>query len=135
MKHRQAIIHSNPGTRPVQNTRRRRSSHTANYTVTLEESGTHFDTQANLAAIFFTLPAVADSDGAWFTFFNTEGQNMTIVGPADTLIVDNDAAADNIGFATATELIGGGFHVVGDGAFWHVSPWLQTEDATLSLGT
>jgi len=128
-----SIQHSNPGTRPVQNTRRRRSSHTANYTVTLEESGTHFDTQAAGALVLFTLPAVADSDGAWFTFFSAEDFELRIGGPLDTLIVDNDAAADTIAFATATELIGAGFHVIGDGAFWHVSPWLPDELATLTI--
>ena len=127
------ITHTNPSARPIQGQRRRHSSQTGNYSPTVDESGTHFDTQGAGGNVIFTLPAVSGAEGVWYTFFAAEDQLLRIGGPLDTLIVDNDLAADTIGFETATELIGGAFHAICDGAFWHVSPWLPDEVATLTI--
>lgn len=101
---------------------------TANYNVVASsqgvqgDSGTHFTTTGNAAAIVFTLPAVAK--GNRFRFTNTVGQNMTVTGPANTLVTFNNAAATNVAFTTAGNLIGATVDVVADetGAKWIVMP-------------
>lgn len=108
---------------------------TADYTVLVEESGSIFVTTGATAAVNFTLPAI--SDGPWtFKFINGADVNMTVTAEtADTLVVDNDLAADSIGFETATELIGGCIEVFCDGTSVFAIPHLQTEDATLTIAT
>jgi len=91
---------------------------TASYTVKASESGTLFTTLGATGAITFTLPAVAD--GLEFTFVNAVDQNMVIAGAANDLIVTfNNATADSISFATASEKIGGAARVTSDGTYWY----------------
>lgn len=108
---------------------------TADYTCKASESGAVFVTTGATAAVNFTLPAIAD--GPWtFKFINGADVNMTVTAEtADTLVVDNDLQADSIGFATATELIGGCIEVFCDGTSVFAIPHLQTEDATLTIAT
>jgi hypothetical protein len=96
---------------------------TANYTVnTANDNNTHFTTTGAAGAVTFTLPAVAK--GARFRFTNTVGQNMTVAGPAGTLVTFNNAAATSVTYSTAGQLIGGTIEIVAndDGTKWIVIP-------------
>lgn len=77
---------------------------TADTTLTADDSGTKFI--ANGAAkVTFTLPALAA--GLIFWFYNVGASGMRIASAsADTMIVGNDIAADNIEFVTTGEMIG-----------------------------
>jgi len=96
------------------------------YTVTEADRGTHFTTDGAAGAVTFTLPTVAKKDLAyWFT--NTVDQNMIVVaGTPDTIITQNDIAADSVALQTASQKIGGTFKVVGTGTKWLVIPNIYT---------
>jgi hypothetical protein len=96
---------------------------TANYTVVAAtDNNTHFTTTGAAGAVTFTLPAV--SKGARFRFTNTAGQNMTVAGPAGTLVTFNNVAATSVTLSTAGQLIGGTIEIVAndDGTKWLVIP-------------
>lgn len=80
---------------------------TAAYTVQARETGTWFLTTGATAAVTFTLPAI--SDGPFIFFFVAVADiGMTVAAAAaDTLLTFNDAAADSVGFAQASEIMGG----------------------------
>lgn len=111
---------------------------TANYTVvagglnTPGDNNTHFTTTGNAAAITFTLPAVAK--GNRFRFTNTVDQNMTIAGPANTLVVFNNAAATSIAVQTVAQKIGASFEVTAndDGTKWLVLPYVSGHTVTVA---
>ena len=122
------ITHSNPDARVKLNVRVRTSTHTANYVVTQEESGTHFDNVGAGAVVVFTLPALADGLEFWF-HAAVLAQDLVVSSPgANTMVVFNDIAATQIAFNTTNEKAGGVFHVVCDGSLWHVGE--ETHHAT-----
>lgn len=108
---------------------------TASYSVLPSESGTLFTTTGATGAVTFTLPAIADSEGCCFWFYNTVDQNMVLTGPADKLVVVGDAAADSAAFQTASEKIGGGFFAVCDGALWLIMPHIWDNGTLVSTIT
>ena len=80
---------------------------TGDATLTAEDSGSFITNQAAAGAVVLTLPA--QQAGMWFIFGNVEQQDLTIAADtADTMAAFNDIAADNIGFVTANERVGGG---------------------------
>jgi hypothetical protein len=92
---------------------------TADYTVTLADSGTYFTTHGDTGAIVFTLP-VTPTKGAYYYFFQSVDQNLSVnAGVADTMKAFNDLDADGITLVTGSNLIGGLFFVFGDGYFWN----------------
>ena len=91
---------------------------TASYAVLAADSGKTFTTTGAIGAVEFTLPAVAA--GLNFTFCNTVDQNMTVTA-TDKIVALHNAAADGVAYSTASEKIGGVFHVVCDGTKWLVS--------------
>ena len=93
---------------------------TASYSLTVADSGGLFTTTGASGAITFTLPAVSDNSGLNYWIFNTVDQNIIISGPADTLVVKNDAAADSLTHSTSNEKIGQSFFIVGDDSKWLV---------------
>ncbi len=98
--------------------RRKVVAKTASYTLTEADCGTVFTNRGASGAVTFTLPAVATSNGLWYEFFVVAGQDVTIDGPADTLVVFNDAAADSVAFSTTSEKIGGAVTAICDGTSW-----------------
>ena len=93
---------------------------TASYSLTVADSGGLFTTTGASGAVTFTLPAVSDNSGINYWIFNTVDQNIIITGPADTLVVKNDAAADSLTHSTSNEKIGQSFFIVGDDSKWLV---------------
>jgi len=93
---------------------------TASYSLLESDSGGLFTTTGASGAVTFTLPAVSGSAGLNYWIFNTVDQNIIITGPADTLVVKNDAAADSLTHSTSNEKIGQSFFIVGDGSKWLV---------------
>lgn len=91
---------------------------TADYTVTEFDNDTIFTNKGASGAVVFTLPATAKK-GLRYGFYIAAAQTVTITaGTADTLIANNDIAADSIAFSTANEKIGTYVEVFGDGALW-----------------
>jgi hypothetical protein len=84
----------------------------ASYTVLVTDSGTVFTASA---AATFTLPAVADATGCYFTFINTADTNMVITAPSGTLVADGNASATSATFSTTSHKIGGCIQVVCNG--------------------
>jgi len=92
---------------------------TADYTITAKETGTLFTTIGATGGVNFTLPTNVAGLEFWF-MAAVDLELMVTAETADTLITFNDAAADSVAFTTASEHIGSGFIVVGDGDWWHV---------------
>src|SRR5574343_1096267 len=81
---------------------------TSNYTVTPNDSGPVFTTRSASAQVTFTLPAAsAVNKGNWNLFVNTADVGMFVAGASGGLVIFNDLTADNIGYSTSGELIGG----------------------------
>lgn len=93
---------------------------TAAYTVLVEDSGTVFVADHASTAPNFTLPTIATANkGVFYIFFNIGAAGMVVTSdPADTLVVDNDIAADTLTWSTALHMIGGAVLVVCDGTKW-----------------
>jgi hypothetical protein len=107
---------------------------TAAYTVTAADSGTIFTTRGATAAVTFTLPTTATT-GLIYYFFSVADYAMTVAsGTVDTMVTKNDAAADSVAYGTTSEIIGGGFMIVGDGTGWLVFH-LSEELATVTVVT
>lgn len=109
---------------------------TADYTVVTADDGTLFTNLGATAAVNFTLPAVASSQGLRFGFFSasvTAGATLTVTSsPADSLITFNDIAADSVALSTASELAGGMFELIGlDNSKWAVIAHLSGNGATV----
>ena len=102
-------------------------------TVTPDDSGLIFINREDAGTVTYTLPATASCKGKWFWFINMADVDMNITaGTADTLVCQNNAAADSIVFSTATELIGAAILVVGDGTYMYV---MATSGCTLDDGS
>ncbi len=93
---------------------------TASYTPKVEESGTVFVANHATVAVTFTLPTIAAANaGVFFDFVNIGAAGMVVASdPTDTLIVDNDIAADSLTWSTASHIIGGAVRVVCNGTKW-----------------
>ena len=85
------------------------------------------------AGVTFTLPAVASSAGLYFKFINGVAQTMTVDGPANTLVVDNDVTASSIAFSTAGEQVGNGVEAYCDGNFWYLLAMIANDDVTATI--
>jgi hypothetical protein len=84
---------------------------TANYTLDATDHGTLFTNEGATGAVTFTLPM--PRRGYRVGFYIVANQNITIsANPSDTLVVDNDAAADTVSMAAASNKIGAFFEVV-----------------------
>ena len=83
--------------------------------------------------VTFTLPAVATSAGLYFKFINGVDQTMTVDGPANTLVVDNDVTATSIAFSTATEKVGNAVEAYSDGNFWYIVTMIANDDVTATI--
>jgi hypothetical protein len=99
------------------------------------DSGKLFTDRGVGADIVFYLPAVADIPTGWNAWFYATDATYTFTVSAlsTNLIVFNNAAATSIGFATASEIIGGGFRVVFDGTSYLVFVHLAAEAQTLTI--
>ncbi len=87
-------------------------------TVTPDDSGTLF-VDLSTSAHTYTLPAVADGAGKTFIFFDGETTQTTVItvsGSSDTLMGDDDAAADTITFPAT---VGAFAIVIGDGTNYY----------------
>lgn len=104
---------------------------TANYTVTPDNFGSVFTTRGATSQVTFTLPAAsAENKGHWNLFINVADQAMFVAGADGGLVIFNNLTADNIGFSTSGELIGGMFVAISDGTSWIVLP-IGTETQTV----
>jgi hypothetical protein len=87
----------------------------ASYTCLPEDSGTIFTASA---AATFTLPAVAASEGIYYTFINAANTDMAVTAPSGTLVADGNATATTATFSTGSHKIGGCVQVVCNGTKW-----------------
>lgn len=107
----------------------------ADYTVTVAESGTIFHTTGATAAVNFTLPAISTGP-FWFMFIAGADQDMTVTSAAaDTIVTYNDLAADSVAFSTASEKIGGAVEVYCDGVTLFVLGRPATIYQTITIAT
>ena len=80
---------------------------TGNYTILLRDNGTLFTNAGATGSVTFTLPAIGAN--LRFGFFAVAGQNLEVASNEGSNIVTfNNAAASNLTFSTAGQLIGGG---------------------------
>ena len=95
------------------------TANTASVTVYPSDSGIIFVNKFATATTY-TLPAVADSAGKMFWFFNVGAGGMLITAPADTLVGEHDAAGTTITFDDTSHMIGVGGMAICDGTnyFW-----------------
>lgn len=106
---------------------------TSDYTVVAADAGKVFTTRGATTPITFTLPAASTAlQGASVRFYNVADFDMWVEGSDEELVVINDATADSVGLATASELIGGAFDAFCDGTSWLVVP-LATETQTITV--
>ena len=85
------------------------------------------------AGVTFTLPAVATSAGFYFKVINGVDQTLTVDGPANTLVVDNDVTATSIAFSTAGEKVGNAVEAYCDGSFWYIVTHIANDDVTATI--
>ena len=85
------------------------------------------------AGVTFTLPAVATSAGFYFKVINGVAQTLTVDGPANTLVVDNDVTATSIAFSTAGEQVGNAVEAFCDGNFWYLVTSIANDDVTATI--
>ena len=97
---------------------------TLDYTVKASESGTFFSNRGATAAMNFTLPAVAS--GLNYLFYAAADFSVTVTPAAvDTIVCDNNVAADAFALSTGSEIIGGAIQVVCDGTKWMAMAYLE----------
>lgn len=77
----------------------------ADYTVTIADSGTLFYTGGGANRVF-TLPALVSGTNFWAFFVNNQNNNMTITAPANKLVTLNNLTATNAIYSTANQIIG-----------------------------
>jgi hypothetical protein len=102
---------------------------TAAYTINaaVDRSFTRFTNRGAVGSVTFTLPALpTDNPGRYigwrYEFEVVAGQSLIVAAAASGKIVaPGNAAADNVGFQTASKKIGGRIEVVWDGTSWHAS--------------
>jgi hypothetical protein len=83
---------------------------TADYVVTVADSGTEFTNTGAVAPVNFTLPTLAT--GLKYKFRVYADQTLTVTAAvAGTVIAPNDITADSVAFATGGDKIGGVFLV------------------------
>ena len=96
----------------------------ADYTVKASESGTFFNNRGATAAVNFTLPAVAS--GLNYHFYCAADFSVTVTPAAvDTIICDNNVAADAFALSTTSEMMGGCIVVTCDGTKWMANAYLE----------
>lgn len=108
---------------------------TANYTVAATDSATVFTNEGAAGAVTFTLPTAAE--GLFYEFLVVADQTVTISGPADTLVIDNDAGADSVSFATATEKIGNKVRAIATdgGSKWFIEVIRASDSVSVTTAT
>lgn len=83
---------------------------TANYTITVGDSGKIFTNAGATGAVTFTLPAASSTYAGYEVEFQVEAdQNLILAGTAGELVTFNDAAANSVAYQTTSEKIGGCF--------------------------
>ena len=105
------------------------STKTLDYTVKASESGTFFCNRGATAANTFTLPAVAS--GLNYHFYAAADFAVTVAPAAEnTIVCDDNVAADALLISTGSEIMGGCIFVVCDGTKWVATGYLE-ESQTL----
>lgn len=108
---------------------------TSDYTVKAADNGVLFTTLGAEAAVAFTLPAVANSKGMRFGFYNAVDQDMSVESASTgDLITYNDESADKVAVDQASEKVGVMFEAIGlDGNKWAVIHYLANAAQTITV--
>lgn len=103
--------------------------------VAAADSGTIFTNGGASGSITFTLPAVAA--GLEYEFYAEDAQAITVDGPADTLVIFADNAADSVAFSTGGEIIGSSFRAVGNagGTKWLIEVNTASDSVSVTTAT
>jgi len=106
---------------------------TAAYTVLPTDSGKVLIANNGSSQVDFTLPTPAAASGCIFLFANIGAAGMKIIsGTVDTIVTFNDAAADDVSYETATEMIGAACMIYSNGTnFYH----FEMSGATVTITT
>lgn len=120
----------------VPQSKRRVVAKTADYTCVDSDSGTVFTTFGSSGDVDFTLPTIGEGDGwhAWFISATDNEMRVISAGSNDNIVAFNDATADSVGYSVASEQIGSGIYVVGDGTKWYTFMHLANESTTIVVG-
>lgn len=103
---------------------------TAAYTVLPSDTGKIFTNRGATGSVTFTLPAPADNNGMYVTFYAIADFAIVIASAtADTMVIptddtgtgDGDLAADSFTFATSNEITGASCMCFCDGTGWCVA--------------
>lgn len=88
-------------------------------------------------ALTATLPTASPAfRGAWVKFYQVAAGDLVIdCATADTIIADNDAAADSVTFGLDTFEIGTGVTMVCNGSKWLTRCHFSDETTTVALAT
>jgi len=88
-------------------------------TIVPSDSGIIFINKNTANSTNYNLPAVADSAGKMFWFFNGQTtQNLLITAPTSTMIGDDSVTANTM--TTAANNAGAGAFAVCDGSYWYM---------------
>ncbi|HQN43929.1 MAG TPA: hypothetical protein PLA25_07325 [Anaerolineaceae bacterium] len=91
---------------------------TANYTCTVNDSGTIFNSTGAEAGVTFTLPTpAAANDGCFYGFVSTSATGIA-VSCADSIVYDNSIVVDSLTAETEDHIIGAALFVVSNGSKW-----------------
>jgi hypothetical protein len=101
---------------------RRRVVKTASYTIIApsESAGTVYTNRGATGSVTFTLPTPGlNLLGWWYEFRAHADQSLIVASPsAGQICAPGNAAADNVGFQTASAKVGRGLLAVCDGTQW-----------------
>ena len=93
---------------------------TADYTCTVNDSGTIFNVTGAEALVTFTLPTPeAANDGVFYGFVSTAATGLA-VACADKIVYDNSIVTDSLTAETNDHIIGAALFAVSNGALWLV---------------
>ena len=93
---------------------------TADYTCTVNDSGTIFNVTGAKALVTFTLPTPeAANDGVFYGFVSTAATGLA-VACADKIVYDNSIVTDSLTAETTDHIIGAALFAVSNGALWLV---------------
>lgn len=111
---------------------------TANYTVTVDDTGCIFSTAASTnVPVVFTLPAVANNRGLRYGFYCTEDGGISIAssGSNDDIICHNDVTADSLTISTTGKTIGSFVEILGvGGTKWYSIVHLGASTHAVTVG-
>jgi len=110
---------------------------TADYTLTVDDTGCIFTNTGETDLLTLTLPAVANNRGLRYGVYVTNDAGISIASAAgDDIVCDNDAAADSVTVSTTGKCIGTFIEILGvGGSAWYTITHLAASDHVITIAT